>query len=137
MSQESLASHAAVEYLRWSLTPEVGPILFGRLIEHFGSASRAWEAGLGQLKQVDGIGPVIAEAIATGRPQADVAAELDLAAQHGVRVICPEDEEYPPALKHIPDAPICLYVKGRIDRHDAVAIGIVGARRCTIYGREQ
>ena len=60
-----------------------------------------------------------------------------LAERYGVRVFCREDEEYPEPLRHIPDPPICLYVRGKLEKSDAVAVAIVGARRCTIYGREQ
>lgn len=136
-SPSELISHAAVEHLRWSLTPEVGPVLFGRLMNHFGSAARALGASVTQLEQVEGIGRTISTTIARHRDNVPLEAELALAERHGVRIICREDDEYPPGLKHIPDAPICLYVKGRIEKHDAIAIGLVGARRCTIYGHEQ
>lgn len=132
-----VASPVAVEHLRWALTPEIGPIHFGRIIEYFGSLEQAKKAGVTQLQAVKGLGRATAEIVARGRDSADVQGELDRAAQHGVRILCREDEEYPPGLKQIPDAPIVLYVKGRLERQDAVALGIVGARRCTIYGREQ
>jgi DNA processing protein len=134
---QSVASPAAVEHLRWALTPEIGPVHFGRLIEHFGSLHNALSAGVTQLQGVKGFGRSTAETVARGRDNADVDGEIQRAASHGVRILCREDEEYPPGLKQIPDAPICLYVKGHLERHDAVALGIVGARRCTIYGREQ
>jgi DNA processing protein len=47
------------------------------------------------------------------------------------------DPRYPPGLKTIVDPPIVLYVRGEILPDDAVAIGMVGARKCTLYGREQ
>lgn len=133
----AVASEAAVHHLRWAMTPEIGPILFGRVVEFFGSLENALSAGVQQLEAVKGFGRATAEKVCRGRDDADVEGELDAAARHGVRIICREDEEYPPGLKQIPDAPICLYVKGRITKQDAVALGIVGARRCTIYGREQ
>lgn len=136
-NQLPVASSAAIEHLRWSLTPEVGPVLFGRLIECFGSAQQALGASAARLEQVDGIGATTADKIARGRETADVAGEVELAARYGVRIICRDDEEYPKALLHIPDPPICLYIRGRIEPEDAVAIGVVGSRRCTLYGREQ
>lgn len=123
--------------LRWSLVPDVGPVLFGRIVERFGGAEKALGASAGQLQTIEGIGRETAGRMARARDGVDVQGELELAARHGVRIICREDDEYPPALAHIPDPPICLYVRGRIDRLDALAIGIVGSRRCTIYGREQ
>ncbi|MBI4581949.1 MAG: DNA-protecting protein DprA [Planctomycetes bacterium] len=133
----TVASSAALDHLRWALTPEVGPTRFSRLVERFGSAGAALGATAGQIERIDGIGAATAQQIAAGRDRADVQGEVELAAAKGVRIICPQDEEYPPGLKQISDPPICLYVKGQIARQDAVALGIVGSRRCTIYGREQ
>lgn len=132
-----VASPAAVEHLRWALTPEIGPVHFNRLVEYFGSARAALGASVRQLEAIKGLGRSTAEIVARGRDAADVEGEIEEAGRQGARIICREDEEYPPGLKQIPDAPICLYVKGRIERQDAVALAIVGSRRCTIYGREQ
>jgi DNA processing protein len=41
---------------------------------------------------------------------------------------------YPAQLREIPDAPEVLYVRGRIERGDALAVAVVGARRATPYG---
>ncbi|HPD30740.1 MAG TPA: DNA-processing protein DprA [Phycisphaerae bacterium] len=137
MDPSEVASSAAIEHLRWSLTDQVGPITFGRLIERFGSAQAALGAGVRQLESIEGIGPATAEAIARSRDRADVACEVALAARHGVRIICRDDEEFPAPLRHIPDPPICLYVRGRLEPTDALAIAVVGSRRSTLYGREQ
>lgn len=132
-----VASSAAIEHLRWALTPDVGPILFGRIIERFGSAQAALGARAAELERIDKIGAAKAYAIARGCEQADIRQEITLAAEHGVQILCRDDEAYPAPLRHIADPPICLYVRGRLEPEDTVAIGIVGARRCTIYGREQ
>ncbi|MGQ9650392.1 MAG: DNA-processing protein DprA [Phycisphaerae bacterium] len=137
MDPSEVASSAAIEHLRWSLTDQVGPITFGRLIERFGSAQAALGAGVRQLESIEGIGPATAETIARSRDRADVACEVALAARHGVRIICRDDEEFPAPLRHIPDPPICLYVRGRLQPTDALAIAVVGSRRSTLYGREQ
>jgi len=139
MSQDHLqvASSAAIEHLRWAMTVEVGPILFGRIIERFGSAQAALGAPAAQLEHVDGIGSAKSSAIARGCEQADVRQEVELAAEHSVRILCRDDDAYPAPLRYIADPPICLYVRGQLEPEDTVAVGIVGARRCTIYGREQ
>jgi DNA processing protein len=134
---ETTASSAAIEHLRWALTAEVGPILFNRLVERFGSAQAALDASAHQLTSVEGIGLKTAETIARSRDGVEIQREVALAAEHGVRILCREDWDYPMPLRHIPDPPICLYVRGRLEPNDSVAIGIVGARRCSLYGREQ
>lgn len=112
-------------------------MLFAKIVRFFGSAQAALGAGVQQLQGVEGIGQVVAERIARSRDAVDVAREVDLAGRRGVRILCSEDEEYPRPLRYIPDPPICLYVRGRLEPADAVAVAIVGSRRCTTYGREQ
>jgi DNA processing protein len=45
----------------------------------------------------------------------------------------PGDPRYPALLRPIPSAP-ALYVRGELHADDALAIAIVGSRRCTPYG---
>ncbi len=124
-------------YLRWALIDGVGPLTFSRLLIQLGDPERALGASLAELRGVHGIGPEKADRIARGRDSAAAAAEIETAAAHGVRIICRADPDYPEGLRQIPDAPIVLYVKGELRPTDAVALAIVGSRRCTIYGSEQ
>jgi DNA processing protein len=130
-------SEAAREYLKWALIDGVGPLTFGRLMNHFGSVGRLSAASASELAEVERVGPGRAEQIARDRDRVDVEEEIRLAAECGVRIVCREDPEYPPGLRQIPDAPIVLYIKGEYLPTDAVAIAVVGSRRCTIYGSEQ
>jgi DNA processing protein len=57
--------------------------------------------------------------------------------QAGARLIALGDPDYPRALSHIPDPPPLLWVRGAFEERDALALAIVGSRRCTTYGREQ
>lgn len=134
---EPTITDAARIHLRWALTDGVGPILFSRLLVQFGDAEKALGASVGQLAEIQRIGRKSAEQIARERDTVDIEAEIEAAARHGVRIICREDDDYPPGLRQIADGPIVLYVKGELRPTDAVAIAIVGTRRCTIYGSEQ
>lgn len=130
-------SRACVGHLRLSRASGVGPICFTRLIERFGTADAVLDARHDALMQVDGIGPTTAEAILRASRDETYHEELGLAVAHGVSILCREDEDYPQSLRHIPDPPICLYMRGTLAAEDAVAVAIVGSRRCTQYGREQ
>jgi DNA processing protein len=88
------------------------------------------------LRQVPGVGEKTASAIAAVDERA-VEEELALAEKHGVKVVCREDPDYPKALAHLPDPPPVLYVLGELLAADAVALAVVGSRRCTHYGLEQ
>jgi len=123
-------------YLRLTLADGVGAVTFGKLIEAFGDAKSVIEAGPAGWKQVDGVGAKKVAAI-TDVSDDLVDRELDEAARRGVKIICLEDPAYPPGLKTIYDPPPVLYVWGALTSSDAIALGVVGARRCTHYGLEQ
>ena len=137
MCTNDVISEAGRTHLAWALTDGVGPILFSRLLIHFGDAQTALGRSATELEKVHGIGRVKADTVARTRDQAGIGEEIEAAAAHGVRIICRADPDYPPGLKEIPDAPIVLYLKGELRDTDAVALAIVGTRRCSIYAGEQ
>ena len=126
-------------YLHLSLTDGLGPVLTRRLIEHAGSPEEAVALTARELQQVEGIGVAKANAIASAlrSTSGDVAVQLSKAQELGVRIICPEDEDWPELLRPLPDAPIILYVQGILEPRDLQSLAIVGSRRCSHYGREQ
>ena len=126
-------------WLLLSLTTGLGPILTQRLVARCGSADAACGASLAVLRTVEGVGSVGAERIFAGlresRSEAPrVARQADRA---GLRVVDFDDDEYPPLLKLIPDPPAVLYVRGAIEPRDLNGVGVVGSRKCSLYGREQ
>ncbi len=133
----SVISTAGRAYLRMHLTPDVGPRRLRSLVQHFGSIEAVCGASQSEWQHVDGIGPKIAEALMRARDSAPVEREIARAAEHGVRILCPEDAEYPRSLLPMVDPPTCLYVRGALTPTDAVAIGVVGTRKCSQYGLEQ
>ncbi len=120
-----------------SRCPQIGPVLARRLVESVGGAEKLLSASYQDFAAVDGIGPARARAIADGLKNADAEKIIEEAGQRQIRIICPADAEWPPGLLQIPDPPVILYLRGRLLRQDALAVGIVGSRRCTLYGREQ
>lgn len=134
---EQVTSEEGRRHLRWALTEGVGPILFGRLLACFGDAQTALGASAAQLQSIERVGRELAERIARGRDAAPVEEEIAAAREHGVRILCRADEEFPPGLQRIPDPPVVLYVRGELRPTDAIALAVVGSRRCSIYGAEQ
>jgi len=137
MPDDVTISLVAEKYLRLHLCPEIGPIRFARLLERFGDIDGVLGASVTSMAAVDRVSLRLAEDLARNRDGIDVAAEIALARKHGVRVVCRADEDYPVALRSIPDPPPVLYVRGAIQRQDALALAVVGTRRCSHYGREQ
>ncbi len=139
MSNDSsnLISPVAKQYLRLSQARNIGPICTRKLIDHFGSIDVVFKASIRELERVDGVGRYRAEAIFEARQREDCTREIERATELGVRIICCEDEDYPAMLKHIPDPPVCLYLRGKLIPEDGLAVAIVGSRKCSHYGLEQ
>lgn len=55
---------------------------------------------------------------------------------NGIRIITPEDDEYPNNLRYIENPPTVLYARGERLDSTAPIIGIVGARKSTDFGNK-
>ncbi len=135
-------SHTAHDdYLTLTLCPGLGPVLTHRCLKAMGSAGLVVASRLTDLMQVEGIGRKRAEAIRRSLDGLSdgvvVEREKRLIHDHGVTVVVIDEPGYPRLLRHIPDPPPLLYVRGRLREEDALGLGVVGTRRCTAYGREQ
>jgi DNA processing protein len=135
---ETTISEAGRKFLRLQSAENIGPIRTQSLLKHFGDIDAVLRASMAELQHVDGIGRQSAEAIVRSRQdQAAIEREIARARECGVRILCIADPDYPQSLRYITDPPICLYVRGTIEPADAVAVAIVGTRKCSHYGREQ
>ncbi|MGL4512239.1 MAG: DNA-processing protein DprA [Lacipirellulaceae bacterium] len=128
---------ALLAELRLASVSGVGPRLRVRLIEALGSARAALGACAADLRRVDGVGPVLAQAIAAAPDDASAASMLAEGLAAGIRPLLVDGGEYPDALREIADPPPVLYCKGNVLAEDARAVAIVGTRRATRYGLQQ
>ncbi len=65
----------------------------------------------------------------------DLAPALRAIEENGIWLLRHGDPLYPPALRAIEDAPVLLWVRGTLEPQDEIAVGIVGTRDLTEYGR--
>jgi len=115
----------------------VGPLARKRLLQRFDSPAQVLRATTGELKDVQGIGPKIAQRIAKARDEIDVDAQINIARESGVEILLESSDVYPPLLAEIHDPPGVLFLRGRLLPQDKLAVGIVGTRHATRYGIEQ
>lgn len=116
--------------------PHVGPITWRRIVSHYGLESQpeaVFQLNENQLRQVQGVGEVVARSILNWDMHFDVKKEIATMHSKGVRFFSKEDMDYPTYLKQIDDAPIGLYARGRMPLNQRT-IAIVGSRRATLYG---
>jgi predicted Rossmann fold nucleotide-binding protein DprA/Smf involved in DNA uptake len=120
--------------LALNLLPSIGPVRISRLLDAFGNAEKILTASANQLQRVDGIGGETAKLITDWENLVDPSKELTEAEERGISIITREDDSYPKYLLQAYDAPILLYVWGKILPRDKHAISVVGSRRSTTYG---
>ncbi|MHB1156456.1 MAG: DNA-processing protein DprA [Phycisphaerales bacterium] len=123
--------------LRMAMAAGLGPKLTARLEQSLGSPVAAADASVAQLREIEGVGPRKADEIRRALDACDVESQWRLIDERGVALLAIDDARYPALLKHIPDPPPLLFVRGSLEKQDAVGLGVVGSRKCSAYGREQ
>ncbi len=124
------------EHLALALVPELGPKRTRALLERFGTPAAALAATAGQLAELPAFGGKLAARLADAMRAVNVAAEWELIARHEVNLLTIDDPSYPESLAAFDDAPALLYLRGALLPADRQAVGIVGSRHCTAYGRK-
>lgn len=124
-----------LDALRLNLIAGVGPRLRQALLDRFGSPTDILDAKLSDLRKVPGIGPKLARTICEQDTLADAQVELARCRERGITLIPRGRSGYPALLEEIPDPPTMLYCWGQLLPRDELCVGIVGSRRCTVYGR--
>jgi len=124
-------------YILLNMVEGIGPVRVRAMCDALGSPEAVLTASAVALAGVHGIGPKIAESILSQRGDLDAGREEAAAAKLGARLVTLVDEEYPESLKQIYDPPLCLYVRGTLEKKDEQALAIVGTRRASHYGSAQ
>ena len=107
------ASYQSTCWLALALTPGLGPTRIKKLIEHYGTAERVFQACLTE-PEATGRRAVSAQSLAPGKSLELAQQECAKAAEAGAKIISLSDPEYPPRLKEICDPPVILFEKGML-----------------------
>ncbi len=124
-----------IYWIALSLIDDIGPVISKKLIEIFGEPEKIFNASRDDLLSIEGIGIKRVESIKSfskWKIAEDIIRETE---SLGIRIITLNDPQYPEHLKTIPDPPPVIYIKGEPVSNDRYALGIVGTRRPTNYGR--
>jgi DNA processing protein len=130
-------SDELVALVALSLAAGIGPKLQTTLLEQFGTACEVLSQPKKVLLKVNGIGPKTAASIVNPALLDEARQVLQDCHTLQVDVLDQKHRNYPQRLREIYDSPTVLYQKGVLLPQDELAIGIVGSRRCTAYGRRQ
>ncbi|MGB8646523.1 MAG: DNA-processing protein DprA [Anaerolineae bacterium] len=114
-------------WLALASLPGVGGVTARKLLERFGDVEGIFAALPEELAEVPRVTPEIAQAIATTALE-QREEEIYGLAEEEIDLLTWEDARFPKLLRLLPDAPLVLYLRGRLSRDDAYAVAIVGTR---------
>lgn len=106
-----------------------------KLISHFGSPDKLFQASFRELSEVPEVDLFEVGKLVNALRQINPDAEFNSLQGKDIRFITFDDDEYPENLRHISAPPLVLYLKGSMVPGDKLSIAIVGARKATAYGK--
>ena len=115
----------------------IGPIRFKLLLDYFHEdIAAAWKADSKELAQA-GLDAKTIDSFLKQRTTSKPQQELEKLERLRIRVLTLKDKDYPDLLKELINAPPVLYIAGTFKKEeDRFALGIVGTRKVSSYGRQ-
>ena len=134
---------STVHWLALTTISGVGGVTARKMIERFSDVESIFAASLEELIEI----PRVTEAMARqilAVPIDQLESELVSLSDEGIDLLTWDDDRFPSLLRPLPDAPMVLFVRGTVKRHDDQAVAIVGTREptrsaiesSTTFGRE-
>ena len=106
------------------------------LLELFGGASAlAEEFSSCRDVALKAVSPKLYDEIKQALDGGNISRAVEKAVAGGVRVTTLFSDDYPAALRDIPEPPTVLYYKGDLKLLDKSSVSVVGSRKCSDYGR--
>jgi DNA processing protein len=112
----------------------LGPIRLKAILEKFEDPRHAWEANNNDLENL-GIPQNVVNLLVEKRQGFDPEKYTQSIKDANIKWMTIYDDDYPQHLKQIYDPPVVFYYRGEIKKEDENAIGVVGTRKITGYGR--
>ncbi len=122
-------------WLAFGRVPALGCTGFRRIAESFPDPVDAFFSGRGALRQA-GLSRAAVDGLLGFSEWDRLADEMRGVREAGVRLVRYSDASYPERLRAIPDPPPVLYARGSPEAAGRAAVGVVGTRAPSAYGRE-
>ena len=123
-------------WLAFGQVPGLGCVGFRRIAEFFADPADAFFSGRGVLRGVPGLSTAAVGGLLAFSAWDRLADEMRQVREAGARLVRYSDAAYPERLRAIPDPPPVLYVRGSPEAAGHAAVGVVGTRAPSDYGRE-
>ena len=106
------------------------------LLQRYKTPEKIYTLNKEEILQIKGFNEILAENISCKEKRENLEKQLECLQKQNIKVITIEDKDYPKILKTIYDYPVSIYVKGNEKILNIPAIGIVGCRESSSYGRK-
>jgi DNA processing protein len=127
-----MADDSLKAWLALSLISGLGGSNARKLLKELGSPEAVFAASISSLQAI--VKANIATEIGKGVSGELLAPTLAWLQDRNNHIVTLADSAYPQALLNIPDPPLLLYVKGRLDLLNCSALAVVGSRHATPQG---
>jgi len=125
---------AELKYWIWMNELGLNPYQARQVLEYFGGPKEVFFAEREAFAAIPGLHAKDVNLLSNKEISAVYRIQDDMQALGG-RILTQQDAEYPQRLRDIPDAPLVLYVRGRLPVvDDEAAVVIAGTRECSAYG---
>lgn len=105
------------------------------LLDYFSSPREVWYAPKEILMKINGIGSGTVELICNSKNEEQFEDWIYELEEKNIQYISIQNHNYPSLLKEIIDPPFGFYLRGDMPDEEIEKVSIVGARRCSEYGR--
>lgn len=120
-----------IPWLMLHSVPGIGPVLYHRLLEAFGSPEGALSASEEALLKVPRLGKVAQEILSADRRQPEVEQLYEHMLNQGIGVYTLADGDYPDLLRRVSPSPPVVYLYGKLTSEDSRSAAIIGRRKAS------
>ena len=106
------------------------------LLKRYKTPEKIYTLKKEEILQIKGFDEILAENIICKENKENVKREIDFMQKENIKILTIEDKAYPQILKTIYDYPVSIFIKGNEKILNMPAIGIVGCRESTSYGKK-
>ena len=125
-----------MRYQYWLSNIEgIGSVTIGRLLKYVGSAEELYFLSEAQLEKISEIKMAERQKIMFSKKNWDLDGAWEKFQKRGISFVTQETDVFPEKLRYIHNPPYSIYFKGKLPDEKKMAVAIVGARRCSEYGR--
>lgn len=125
-----------MQYQYWLSNIEgIGSVTIEKLMNYVGSAEELYFLPEEQYERMTEVRKGERQKILESRKRWDLDGAWEKFQKKGISFVSQEMERYPDKLRYIHNPPYSIYFKGDLPDEHRRAVAIVGARRCSEYGR--